>query len=143
MIINPDTPERLGRAVRLLSVVLALALAGRGLGYIGPLAPDQVADSLAGLHSIMPMPAWAILCFVISAAILAGVLFHRRFYSLGLTAYCAINGAWIFSYLASWLFGISDRSWITAINYVPELAGAVILLIIGPPRPLARKPETP
>lgn len=141
MNIDPDTPNRLGRAVRILSVVLALALAGRGLGYIGPLAPDQVADSLTGLHAIMPMPAWAIVCFVIAASMLAGVVFHRRFYTLGLTAYCALNGAWIFSYLASWGFGISDRAWLTGIGYIPELSAAVVLLIIGPPRPLARKLE--
>lgn len=140
MNIDPDTPNRLGRAVRILSVVLALALAGRGLGYIGPLAPDQVAGSLAGLDSIMPMTAWAIVCFVISVGILAGVVFHRRFYTLGLTAYCALNGAWIVSYLASWVFGISDRAWITGIGYIPELAAAVVLLIIGPPRPLVVKP---
>lgn len=139
MNVSPDTPNRLGRAVRILSIVLALALAGRGLGYIGPLAPAQVVSSLAGLHSIMPMQAWAIVCFVIAASILAGVVFNRRFYTLGLTAYCALNGAWAVSFLTAWAFGISDRAWITGIGYIPELSAAVVLLIVGPPRPLARK----
>ena len=143
MNVNPDTPNRLGRTVRFVSAVLALALAGRGLAYVGPIAPTSTPQSLTGLDSIMPMPAWAVVCFVIAAAILAGVFFHRRFYTLGLTAYCALNGAWIFSYFGSWWFGINERSWLTAINYVPELAIAVGLLIIGPPHPLARKRDTP
>lgn len=145
MNVNPATLDRLGRilgrVVRLIALVLALTLAARGWAYIGPAAPDRTPDALDGLNALLPMPAWAIVCFAISATIISGILFHRLFYSIGLTAYCALNGAWVMSYLSAWAFGYSDRSWITAVGYMPEIAFAVALLILGPPRPLARKLE--
>lgn len=133
--------QRIARLVRLIAVTLALALGLRGLGYIGPAAPQRVPDSLNPLEGLLPLQVWAVLCFVIAATVIAGVLYRRAAYIAGMTAYCAITGAWIASYATAWAFGYSDRAWITALNYCPELVAAIVLLIIGPARPLLRERE--
>lgn len=133
------TKRRIARLVRVIAVTLALALGLRGLGYIGPAAPSHVPESLNPLEGLLPLPVWAVACFIIAGTVLAGVLYRRAVYVIGLTAYCAITGAWIGSYVTAWAFGYSDRAWITALNYCPELVIAIGLLIIGPPRALLRK----
>lgn len=131
--------DRLERIVRILAAVLAGALLVRGLGYIGPTIPDPVPQSLSPLEGLFPLPVWSISCFVIAATIAAGIIWKRSLYVIGLIVYSMINGAWITSYFTAWIFGISARSYLTAANYLPELALALALLVIGPPWPLARR----
>lgn len=131
--------ERLEQIVRVLAVVLAGALLVRGLGYIGPAAPNPVPDSLSPLESLFPLQAWSIACFTIVSLLIVGIIWKRSVYVIGLILYSSINAAWIMSYFTAWVFGISERSYITAANYCPELALAIALLVIGPPWPIARR----
>lgn len=131
--------ERLEQIVRVLAVVLAGSLLVRGLGYIGPAAPNPVPDSLSPLESLFPLQAWSIACFTIVLMLIVGIIWKRSVYVIGLILYSSINGAWIMSYFTAWAFGISERSYITAANYCPELALAIALLVIGPPWPIARR----
>lgn len=131
--------DRLEQIVRILAAVLAGALLVRGLGYIGPATPNPAPSSLSPLEGLFPLTVWSIACFVIAASIVAGIVWKRSLYVIGMIAYSMINGAWITSYFTAWLFGISDRSYLTAANYLPELALALALLVIGPPWPLSRR----
>lgn len=125
--------------MRILAAVLAGALLVRGLGYIGPASPNPVPDSLSPLESLFPLRVWSIACFSIVLMVGVGIIWKRSVYVIGLILYSSINAAWIMSYFTAWIFGISERSYITAANYCPELALAIALLVIGPPWPLARK----
>ena len=133
--------DRLEKIVRILSGVLAGALVVRGLGYIGPATPSPVPQSLSPLEGLFPLPVWSVSCFVIAATMAAGIIWKRSLYVIGLIVYSMLNGAWTMSYFTAWAFGIADRSYLTAANYLPELAVALALLVIGPPWPLARKRE--
>lgn len=125
--------------MRILAAVLAGALLVRGLGYIGPAAPHTVPDSLSPLESLFPLQVWSIACFSIVLMLSVGIIWKRSVYVIGLILYSSINAAWIMSYFTAWAFGISERSYITAANYCPELALAIALLVIGPPWPIARR----
>lgn len=131
--------DRLERIVRTLAAVLAGALLVRGLGYIGPASPHRVPDSLSPLEALFPLQVWSIACFSIVLMLAVGIIWKRSVYVIGLILYSSINAAWIMSYFTAWAFGISERSYITAANYCPELALAIALLVIGPPWPLARR----
>lgn len=131
--------DRLERIVRTLAAVLAGALLVRGLGYIGPASPHRVPDSLSPLEALFPLQVWSIACFSIVLLLAVGIIWKRSVYVIGLILYSSINAAWIMSYFTAWAFGISERSYITAANYCPELALAIAMLVIGPPWPLARR----
>lgn len=115
-------------AVMLLSVFII----GRGLAYVGPLAPDGAPSILGVIDNVLPTPVWGIVYIVAALLIIAG-MWVRQLWSPGLILWAVVQTVWIVGYLAATVSGLAPRGWVTACAIGPGLLLAALLLYLGPP----------
>lgn len=128
-------PSRIARAVRvarILTLGLAASMVIRGVAYVGPASPEVVPESLATLHSLMPLELWAIASVLVAVALVVGLWFTRVWVG-AVVVYMSMQGAWIVSFVVSTVFGIAPRGWVNSGPYLVGLCVALALLYLGPP----------
>ena len=105
----------------------------RGLAYVPFDDGESARGALSYVEAWWPLWAWAWVWFAVSAVIALSIVIPRIAIP-SMSIFVGIHLLWGSSYIASWMFSDSPRSWVSGSSImVIALFGAVLTMLIEKP----------
>lgn len=120
------------RVVVLVGAALAAGL--RGLAYLPAIADELAPASLTYVEAWLPLWAWAWV-WLAGFVFLAAAVFLPRLAIPSMSVFVGMHMLWGISFLMSWIFLDTPRSWVTGSSILTlALFAAVLTMLIEKPR---------
>ena len=115
------------RIVVLIGAALAAGL--RGLAYLPAIAEDLAPASLTYVEAWLPMWAWAWV-WIAGFGFLIAAIFIPRLAIPSMSVFVAMHLLWGISFLMSWVFLETPRSWVTGSSILTLALFAAVLTML-------------
>lgn len=128
-------PKTQYRRLRTTVLITAALMAGlRGLAYIPSVYGERSAASLTFIETWLPLTVWGWI-WISGLVFLLASIFVPRLAIPSMSVFVGMHVLWGTSFVMSWLFLDSPRSWITGSSIIGiAIFGAVLTILMERPR---------